>query len=377
MARIERVVLHRRSVPLRRPFVTAVRRADAVDALLVTVVDSDGRVGWGEAPVSWRVTGESHASIAAAVAGPLTDTVVGMPGDDPWAASDRLARAVVGNAAARMAVECAMWDLAARAAEQPLYRYLGGEADVVETDMTLSAAVTACDEAELLRAADEHVAGGFTTLKVKTGAGGDDDRIVRSLRDRFGDALTIRVDANQAWKPREAVRIVNGWHDDGVGVELVEQPVHRDDIDGLAYVARHTATPIVADESVWTTRNLREVVAQGAVDRINIKLAKTGGISEALALADAAKEAGVAVFVGCMSESHVGIAAAAALASRLRVTHRSFGAHDLDAGLWLSASPVVGGVAYDGRRVHLADRPGTGIEGLVPTPDAMAIGGHR
>ncbi|RDV44269.1 dipeptide epimerase [Leifsonia sp. ku-ls] len=377
MARIERVVLHRRSVPLRRPFVTAVRRADAVDALLVTVVDSDGRVGWGEAPASWRVTGESHASISEAVAGPLSHAVVGMPGDDPVTTSDRLARAVVGNASARMAVECAVWDLAARAAGQPLYRYLGGEADVIETDMTLSAAVTARDEAELLLAAEEHVDDGFTTLKVKTGAGGDDDRIVRSLRERFGGALTIRVDANQAWEPREAVRIVNDWEEDGIGVELVEQPVHRDDIDGLAYVARHTATPIVADESVWTTRNLREILARGAVDRINVKLAKTGGLAEALALADAAREAGVSVFVGCMSESQVGIAAAAALASRLRVTHGSLGAHDLDAGLWLSASPVVGGVAYAGRHVHLADGPGTGIEALAAVPADIAAGGGR
>jgi len=376
MARIERVVVHRRLVPLRRPFVTAVRRAEAVDALLVNVLDTDGRSGWGEAPVSWRVTGESHASVTAAVAGPLAEAVGGMPGDDVEAVSARIASALVGNPSARMAVECAVWDLAARTAGEPLHRYLGGEESVIATDMTLSAAVTAADVDELLRTAEEHVADGFTTLKVKTGAGGDDLRTVKSLRARVGDAVTIRVDANQGWEPEEAVRIINAWRDDGVEVELVEQPVHRDDIEGLAYVTRHTSTPIVADETVWTTRNLREVLARGAVDRVNIKLAKTGGIVEAIALADAARDAGVSVFVGCMSESHVGIAAAAALASRLQATNGSGGAHDLDAGLWLSASPVEGGVEYVGSAVHLSAAPGTGIEGLA-LDDAALLGVRR
>lgn len=378
MARIDRISVHRRLVPLRRPFVTAVRRTDAVDALLVNVVDTDGRSGWGEAPVSWRVTGESRESVRAAVKGPLSEAVLGMPGDDPGAASARLAHAVVGNPSARMAVECAVWDLAARTAGEPLHRYLGGSSAAVETDMTLSAAVTAADTDELLRTAEEHVADGFTTLKVKTGAGGDDFRIVKALRASVGGAVTIRVDANQGWEPEQAVHIINSWRDDGVDVELVEQPIHRDDIDGLAYVTWHTTTPIVADETVWTSRNLREVLARGAVDRVNIKLAKTGGIAEAIALADVAKEAGVSVFVGCMSESHVGIAAAAALASRLQATNGSGGAHDLDAGLWLSVSPVEGGVRYIGPAVHLSEAPGTGIVGLAPAlADTAPIGGRR
>ncbi|GAA2050208.1 mandelate racemase/muconate lactonizing enzyme family protein [Leifsonia soli] len=365
MARIESVIVHRRSVPLVRPFVTSVRRADTVDALLVEVRDADGRSGWGEAPTSWRVTGESHESVASAVAGPLTASTVGMPSDDPREASARLARAVVGNPSARMGVECAIWDLAARTAGLPLHRYLGGRADRIESDMTLSAAVTADDAEDLIRTALEHVGNGFTTLKVKTGAGGDDDAIVRRVRAAVGDAIAIRVDANQGWTPDEAVRIVNGWRDDAVGVELVEQPVHRDDIAGLAYVSERTTTPVVADESVWNARQLREVLVSRAVSRINIKLAKTGGIAEALALAELARQRDVSVFVGCMSESHVGIASAAAVASALAETGGLHGAQDLDAGLWLASSPVEGGVSYRGPWIRLSDAPGTGISSLA------------
>src|SRR6202034_1332745 len=141
MARIHSVTVHRRSVKLVRPFVTAVRVAHEVDAVLVEVRDSDGGSGWGEAPISWRVTGESAASVTAAVEGPLSAAVTGPPPDEPAEASAVLERAVVHNSSARMAVECAVYDLAARAAGVPLFRYLGGREKVLRTDMTLSAAV--------------------------------------------------------------------------------------------------------------------------------------------------------------------------------------------------------------------------------------------
>jgi L-alanine-DL-glutamate epimerase-like enolase superfamily enzyme len=159
--------------------------------------------------------------------------------------------------------------------------------------------------------------------------------------------------------------MITSLEDAGVGLEFVEQPVYRDDIDGLAFVTSHVQTPIVADESVWTCRDLRQLIRSHAADMVNIKLAKTGGLREALALASIAREHGVGVFVGCMSEGHVGVAAAAALASM--VDNDAEGqrrTHDLDGGLWLTQSPVAGGVAYEGERVVLDDASGTGILGL-------------
>jgi L-alanine-DL-glutamate epimerase-like enolase superfamily enzyme len=365
MTRIHSVTVHRRSVPLVRPFVTAVRVAHEVGAVLVEVRDGDGRSGWGEAPTSWRVTGESAASVTAAVEGPLGAAVVGLPADDPAEASAALERAVVRNSSARMAVECAIYDLAARAAGVPLFRYLGGRESALRTDMTLSAAATAVEARELVRTAVEQVAAGFRTLKVKTGAGGDDVAVLAAVREAVGPHVTLRADANQGWTPRQAVAIISAWEDAGVDVELVEQPVHRDDVEGLAFVTAQVATPVLADESVWTRRDLREVMTQRAADLVNIKLAKTGGLREALALARLASECGVGVLVGCMSETHVGIAAAAALASALAVTDGPTVPQDLDAGLWLTASPVEGGIAYEGESITLPEVPGTGIRGLA------------
>jgi len=365
MPRIHSVTVHRRTVPLVRPFVTAVRVAHEVDAVLVEVRDGDGRSGWGEAPISWRVTGESAASVTAAVEGPLSAAVTGLPADEPAEASAVLERAVVRNSSARTAVECAVYDLAARAAGVALFRYLGGREKVLRTDMTLSAAVTAAGTRELVRAAVGQVAAGFRTLKVKTGAGGDDVATLAAVREAVGPDVTLRADANQGWTPRQAVSIIRAWEDAGVDVELVEQPVHRDDLDGLAFVTARVVTPVLADEAVWTRRDLRQVMERRAAGLVNIKLAKTGGLREALALARMAEEYGVGVLVGCMSESHVGIASAAALASALAPTGGPTVPQDLDAGLWLTAGPVDGGITYEGESIMLADAPGTGIRGLA------------
>jgi L-alanine-DL-glutamate epimerase-like enolase superfamily enzyme len=364
---IESLTVHHRRIALVRPFVTAVRSATAIDVVLVEARDSDGRSGWGEAPTSWRVTGESRQSVTAAVEGPLTEAVLGAPVDDPAGASSMLARSLVRNSAARMAVECALYDLAAQASGIPLYRYLGGKDGSVRTDMTLSAGLRGENEDALIATAIEHRDAGFGTLKVKVGAGGDDVLVLRRVRAEVGAGIGLRVDANQGWTAEQAVSVISAWEDAGLGIEMVEQPVARDDLDALEFVTRHVNTPILADEAVWTTRDLTEVIRRHAADMVNIKLAKTGGLWEALRMAELARHNGVAVIIGCMMESHVGISAAASLACALEATGAATRstAHDLDAGLWMSRSPVKGGAAYERDAVHLPDAPGLGISELA------------
>jgi L-alanine-DL-glutamate epimerase-like enolase superfamily enzyme len=130
----------------------------------------------------------------------------------------------------------------------------------------------------------------------------------------------------------------------------------------------------MADESVWTRRELREIIRSRAAGMINIKLAKSGGLREALDLVNMSRENDVGIIAGCMAESHVGIAAAAALASAIDSSARAnVRPHDLDGGLLLTHSPVEGGVTYDGDRVHLSEMPGTGIVGLAPEEFSASI----
>jgi len=359
-SRIEHLKVHTVAVPLVRPFVTAVRRADCIDAVLVEVLDSDGRSGWGEAAASWRVTGESPASIGAAVTGPLADVVVGRDAAEVCLLSAELGRSLIHNSAARSAVDCALYDLAAQDAGQSLSTFLGGLDQPVRTDMTISAGGTQ----ELVAAALEHARSGFGVLKIKVGAGQDDAKSVLAVREAVGADVVLRVDANQGWDPQQAVRIIGFWQDNDVNLEFVEQPVAARSLDDLAWVTRHVDTPILADESVWTTRDLSEVIARRGADLVNVKLAKTGGITEALALIAAAAASEIGVVVGCMMESHVGIASAAAVVNTLTPSDAGR-AQDLDAGLWLRCSPVEGGANYRHDIVVPAQHPGLGIKGLA------------
>lgn len=372
---------HPVALPLARPFVTARRTTDRVEAVLVEAVDERGRSGWGEAVTTWRVTGESAAGVAAAVAGPLSDEVVGADPADVAAWAPRLARAVVGNASARAGVETAVLDLAARGAGLSLAELLAGAPPAasgagparlpaaVRTDMTLSAARDATElDALVARAAE--LTGTFGTLKVKVvDAPVTRDALVE-VRRAVGAGVRLRVDANQAWDVPAAVRTVARWQDEGAAVELVEQPVAAGDLPGLAAVRAARLATVLADEAVRTVEDVDAVARAGAADAVNVKLTKSGGPVQALLVARRALDLGLGVVVGCMMESPVGVAAAAAVAAVLDAWQGE-AVHDLDAGLWLARSgepgaPGSGAVRYDGDLVVRHAGPGLG-EVAVPS----------
>ncbi len=348
----------RLSAPLHTPFVTALRRTTTVETVVVELVDSDGRSGFGEAPQVWQVTGESLAGAEACVTGPLRDVVTGRDPADLNALLGAVRRAVVGNHGAKGAIDMAVHDLLARQLDVPLAQLLGGTADRVPTDVTLP--VGTADE--LAAAARARVSDGFDVLKIKVGTNGpaDVDRI-RAIRAAVGPDVVIRLDANQGWSPREAVRTIRAIEDAGLDVELVEQPVAAADIEGLAYVTARVDTPVLADEAVYGVRDLLEVIRHRAADMVNVKLAKCGGLAVGRTLLELAAAAGMGTVVGSMMESPIGVGAAASLVAGYGTTAVS----DLDAGWWLADPPVVGGIRYEGATVVLPTAAGLGIEKLI------------
>jgi L-alanine-DL-glutamate epimerase-like enolase superfamily enzyme len=333
---IREVEVERLSVPLHSPFVTALRRATCVESVVVRVTDSDGRSGLGEAPQNWPVLGASVDGSAACLAGPLRDAVLGRSADpfETWPVIDR---AVAGNGAAKAALDCALHDLpgSARLAVPTLVTIPVGEPD------------------EIAEAARARVAEGFRTLKLKVGTDAATDVArVQAAREGAGPGVALRVDANTGWDCFEAVRVVRALEDAGVGLQLVEQPVGRRDLLGLAHVRRHVETPVMADESVFDLDDLVELARHEAADLVNIKIAKAGGITPALELARVARAHGIGVSVGCMLESEVGVSAAAALAAQVDCDV----APDLDGAWWLAdGSPYADRVAYvDGSLVRMA-----------------------
>ncbi|HSE07458.1 MAG TPA: dipeptide epimerase [Nocardioidaceae bacterium] len=358
MSKVERITCQRVSVPLHSPFVTALRHTTTTDSLLVEITDSDGASGWGEAPQVWQVTGESLAGAEACVSGPLHAAVLGGDCDDLVALTRRVERAVARNHGAKAAVDVALHDLAARRRGVSLPVLLGSTTHRVPTDVTLSAG----SPAELADVASTRVEDGFGVLKIKVGtdAAADVDRVT-AARAAVGPDVALRLDANQGWTPWEAVRVIRALEDAGAAVELVEQPVRAEDLDGLAWVTSQVGTPVMADESVYGVRDLVEVLRRRAADMVNVKLAKCGGIGPARTLLELARAHDMGTIVGSMMETHVGVGAAASLAAAFGTSSTC----DLDAAWWSATSPVRGGLRYEGASVVLPDSPGLGVEGLA------------
>jgi L-alanine-DL-glutamate epimerase-like enolase superfamily enzyme len=337
------------TTPLHTEFVTALRRTKHAETVLVSVTDEAGRVGRGEAPQTWRITGQSLAGAAACVSGPLRDAVLGADPDDLNTVLNRVDDAVVANSAAKAAVDVALHDLAAQRLGVSLTRYLGGTTTDIATVITLPAG----EIPDLVKAAQDRISEGFRALKVKVGTdpAGDLARL-EAIRDAVGPRIPIRLDANQGWTPKQAVRIINGMEDAGLNIELVEQPTPGHDLVGLAHVTAATATPILADESVHGLRDLTAIIHERAADAVNIKLAKCGGLRTARTMIELARQHGLDTSVGSMMEGRIGVAAIASLSAACGTTTMD----DLDAAWWLAGSDDA--LRYSDGYLRLSDGPG-------------------
>jgi len=366
------LVTSRYEAPLREPFVTHLRRVSHLTGLIVHVVDDSGERGVGEAVPTLQITGESLEGIEAAINGPLRDAVLGGSVDELEALTTRLQRALVANPSAKAGVDIALHDLWARLLGRPLHVLLGGARSQLVSQITVSLA----SPDEMSKAASARVAEGFTWLKVKLGGPPALDlarvRAVRAAIDsapsRPGTsasnvsavavpvAVHLRVDANQAWSAKEAIGLVRAFEDEGIGVEVVEQPVPARDLDGLARVTQAVDTPVMADESCFGTSDLIEIVRRRAADAVNVKLMKSGGIRPALDLLAIAAGAEMECCIGSMMETSVSATAAAAVAASSSLVTSV----DLDAPWWASTHPLAGGARWDGEQITLSDQPGLG-----------------
>ncbi len=272
---------------------------------------------------------------------------------------------MVHNTSAKAALDMAVHDLFGQRYGLPLYRFFGGRKTRIASDLTISIN----DPAGMAADACQAVALGYRHLKLKVGIDpAIDFQRVAAIRQAVGPDITIRLDANQGWKPKEAIRLIGRMEDAGLDIELVEQPVAAADFEGLKQVTDHVATDIMADESAFSAKDVFRLLAMRACDLINIKLMKAGGLGPAAQIAAMADAAGVGCMMGCMLESKVGITAAAALSAGKAVITKN----DLDAADLMAADPVRGGITYDKDHLVVPDAPGLGItaiEGWQPLKD--------
>lgn len=341
-------------IPLVTPFKTALRTVDSVNDIIVRITADDGQMGFGEAPPTAVITGDTKESIRGAIEEFIAPNLVGMEIDNLDGIMKKLHGCILKNTSAKAAVDMAVYDLFAKSCKKPLYKVLGGSQSEIETDLTISVNEISEMVEDSLKAVEQ----GFRILKIKVGKEGlkDIDR-VKAIRQAVGPEIRLRIDANQGWSPKEAVRIIRTMEDMGISMDLVEQPVSAHDFNGMKYVTSQVYTPILADESVFSMEDAVRLIQEKAADLINIKLMKTGGIYQALKICGIAENYGVECMIGCMLESKIAVSAAAHLAAAKSIITRA----DLDGPSLCKEDPYTGGPIYEGNRIIMNESPGLGI----------------
>ena len=337
-------------IPLVTPFKTALRTVNSVNDLIVKVTAEDGTEGYGEAPPTAVITGDTKESIEAAIRYYIAPSITGMDLDDLPSIMAKMEKCLAKNTTAKAAVDIALYDLYAKLQKKPLFRLLGEkDPSAVKTELETDITISVNDTDEMVRDSVKAVGEGFRILKVKVGKGGEKDvERIREIRKAVGKDVVIRVDANQGWTREEAVSTITAMEDAGLGIELVEQPVSYHDFKGMQYVTAHVQTPILADESVFSYEDGVRVMEEHGADLVNIKLMKTGGIHEAVKICDAADRFGIKCMIGCMLESKVSVSAGVHLAAARSCVTMA----DLDGPSLCKVDPYEGGPVYQGPKSY-------------------------
>ena len=357
--KITKVRLGRISVPLRTPFKTALRSVSSVEDVIVEIHTDCGAVGYGEAPPTGAITGDTTGAIIGAIQDHIGKSIVGRDVDEFEDLLQIVQKCIVGNSSAKAAVDMALWDLYGQLYNIPVYKLLGGAKKQIVTDITISVNDPDIMVRDALIALDR----GYDCLKMKVGVNPKlDVERLSAVRNAVGKDIVIRIDANQAWQPKEAVRILNKMQEQGLDIELVEQPVKAHDFEGLKYVTDRSYVPVLADEAVFSPEDAMTIMKMGAADLVNIKLMKCGGIYNALKIASAAEVFGVECMIGCMLEAKISVNAAIHLACAKNIITKV----DLDGPVLCSEDPILGGAVFNEKLITVSNEPGLGIKGIEP-----------
>jgi L-alanine-DL-glutamate epimerase-like enolase superfamily enzyme len=301
-------------------------------------IEHDGVEGLGEAAPS-HYYGESAATVREAL-----EAWAPHLGNDPFALdaiAARLDGVLEGQHAARAAIEMALHDWIGKKLGVPVWKLFGLDpARAPLSCVTLGMADPEEMERKLATVRD------FPMIKVKLGGPGD---VANLKRVRAGFKGRLQVDANTAWSPADAVRVLR--EIEPLQIELVEQPVDRGDLDGLEWVRDRSPIPVFADESCHSLADVGRLA--GRVDGINLKIMKTGGLAEMRRMIHAARAHGMKVLLGSMVESSLALSAAAQLAPLADYL-------DLD-GHWLLAADPFDGAPGERGLIRLSERPGLGV----------------
>ena len=345
-------------VPLRVPFKTALRTVEAIEDVIIKLETDTGHIGYGEAPPTVAITGDSLDSILAALRDHIGPALLGLDIAELDGNCRLVQNALLKNTSAKAAAEIALYDLYAQHREMPLYQALGSGTPRLLTDLTISVN----DTATMISDCETAIARGFEALKIKVGKDPEGDGVrLHAIRQAVNGRASLRIDANQGWNSGQTLAIMTALEADDDLFELIEQPVPAGDIEGMVAIKAGIRTPLLADESAFNLAQVKQLAERGGADIFNIKLMKTGGLSQAIAIADYCQAEGLQCLMGCMLEGGISAAAAVHLAiARSRVITKI----DLDGPSLGMFNPIDGNVHFDDAVITVSDRPGLGIRSV-------------
>jgi L-alanine-DL-glutamate epimerase-like enolase superfamily enzyme len=305
---------------------------------VIVQIEHGEYTGYGEAAPD-EYYGESQETTLACIT-KFADNL----GDDPFLIEDimsRLDHLIRLNPSAKAAIDMALYDLVGKMLNVPLYKLLGlNPAHTPQTSFTLGIDTPDNMRKKALLAHD------YPIFKVKVGTQHDLDNL-KAIREV--SSATIRVDANTAWTPKEAIKMINTLA--SYDIQFVEQPVVAHDLAGLKLIRDNVPVPIIADESCVTIEDIPRLA--GCVDGVNLKLMKSYGIHYVLKMIRVARAHNLRIMLGCMIESSLAITAAAHLTPLVDYA-------DLDGNLLIDNDPYEGVKVVNGKLV-LPDTPGLGV----------------
>ena len=349
---ITQIDIYRFSIPM-EPFTIATGTMDYAQNVFIRVHTETGVYGVGECSAFPPITGETQDTCLM-MARAFAKLWVGCNALDILARLQQLHSFVAGNTTIKSAFDMALYDIAAKNAGVPLYRFLNGERREIETDITIG--IGAPDI--MAEKAIAFKKSGATILKIKLGKNAVEDVLrIKKIRQAVGDDMKIRIDGNQGWNFDEALQALTalGKYD----IEFCEQPMRTWYDDRLPELMKISPVKIMADESVYNHHDARKQINSGSCDYINIKMAKAGGIYEAKQIHDLAAEKGIACMMGGMLESRI------ALSAKLHFVYASpnIRFYDMDTCmLGHLEDPCAGGAYYDGYHLTISDAPGIGAD---------------
>jgi L-Ala-D/L-Glu epimerase len=350
--KILQIRIYKLSIPM-HPFRIATGTMNHAQNLFIRVEKDEGLTGVGECSAFPMIVGETQ-STCFEMAKDFASLWKNKNALDIPERLQELDDYTAFNTTVKSAFDMALYDLAAKKQGLPLYQYLNGRKKPMETDLTIG-----IGEPEFMaETAVEFRNKGVRIIKVKLGKdGGTDILRVRLIRKAVGPTLQIRIDANQGWDFETACEVLVKIGD--CDISFCEQPLRQWNDYRLPELRKVSPVKIMADESVFNHHDAQRLIAAGACDYVNIKFAKSGGITEALRINEVCEEKGIACMMGGMLESRLALTACAHFA----LSQNNIQFYDMDTCLLgHKADPVIGGVQYRGYFLEVPDMPGIGAD---------------